>query len=589
MKKNILYSVFLWVLFPVFVSAQVKEIPLSNIPDNQTLISIVNDTIKISALPNVAAFSYIQLDLGDNHEKQICEQVKKNATFHLPSMPDGRYKIKFLHAPNADAAFTEWIAQGLYLQSYKGDFFFLESPVLKTNELILSGEISPQDYIEPDWNIHSDDAEIIKLARQITNKHRQPYDKVKAVHDWIAGNIYFDGDALYTPSTENAQLSGSIDVMNDKKTASGAGYANLAAALLRSLKIPCRVVKGVVLGTGETEEWDIENLSEEMPSHAWNEVFVSNRWVIMDIGKNSDLEYRYGEFISGKGVKNHYYFDPSIEAFSLDHRLYNENKEVVDEVDALIEKEIFEYAVFKNDLKSLQSYMKLYPDGKFTEACQEKITIIEWAMEDAFWSKTQEENSLESHQKYLQKYSDGRYVEECNRMIYKFEAAILWEKVDNSFNEDKLKDFLAQYGLSEHTPQAKQQLSSIYEKRGDDKMTRFDWIGAIQSYELALQYSDNSVLETKKSDAVSENLYAIFLGDPSIANGEKYMEACRAGAYYLSIYESLYKMYFDAAEQAYKEEDYIQAKEYFTKVSERNRGDSFDTKAKKRLKQLEKR
>lgn len=85
--------------------------------------------------------------------------------------------------------------------------------------------------------------------------------------------------------------------------------------MLRSIDIPCRYVRGQ-LRTKEfkgSNEWDEKNLV----SHAWNEVYINGRWVIIDLTLNSNHNFSKGEFL--KADVDHEHYNPSLEAFSDDH------------------------------------------------------------------------------------------------------------------------------------------------------------------------------------------------------------------------------------------------------------------------------
>ncbi|MDI6705166.1 MAG: transglutaminase-like domain-containing protein [Bacillota bacterium] len=84
-------------------------------------------------------------------------------------------------------------------------------------------------------------------------------------------------------------------------------YAYLVAALARSLDIPARVVYGSVVD---------RNNGWEPQLHAWNELQVDGRWVIVDA--TWDAGYiKNGKFVSSPSNK---YFDPDNEEFAATHK-----------------------------------------------------------------------------------------------------------------------------------------------------------------------------------------------------------------------------------------------------------------------------
>ncbi|MBA1336609.1 MAG: hypothetical protein HPY66_3044 [Firmicutes bacterium] len=81
----------------------------------------------------------------------------------------------------------------------------------------------------------------------------------------------------------------------------------MVAALARSLDIPARVVYGSVVD---------RNNGWEPQLHAWNELQVDGRWVIVDA--TWDAGYiKNGKFVSSPSNK---YFDPDNEEFAATHK-----------------------------------------------------------------------------------------------------------------------------------------------------------------------------------------------------------------------------------------------------------------------------
>ncbi|MDR1554391.1 MAG: transglutaminase-like domain-containing protein, partial [Prevotellaceae bacterium] len=155
----------------------------------------------------------------------------------------------------------------------------------------------------------------MKNKLMITINCETDYEKAKSIHDWVAANIYYNMDGYYSSSYGSTDALG---VLQNKKTVCQ-GYANLTAAMLRSLQIPCSVVSGYALGIGTSGSWSIRNIVEAT-NHAWNEAFISGRWIIIDATWDSDMQYRNSQFDSGKGLRGWKYFDPTLEAFSFDHK-----------------------------------------------------------------------------------------------------------------------------------------------------------------------------------------------------------------------------------------------------------------------------
>ena len=73
-----------------------------------------------------------------------------------------------------------------------------KSIVLAINKTIFPPQADPNTFLAPSWGVHSDHPQIIALAKEITFKHTNNYDKARAVHEWLATHIYYDFDAFFT-------------------------------------------------------------------------------------------------------------------------------------------------------------------------------------------------------------------------------------------------------------------------------------------------------------------------------------------------------------------------------------------------------
>ncbi|MFP4697427.1 MAG: transglutaminase domain-containing protein [Eubacteriales bacterium] len=213
-------------------------------------------------------------------------------------------------------------AKNIILTKNKTGLVIKPSPVYFTNLFKEGNEIPTKEDVEFDinftktWIGESNYNKITDLALEITKGIDNDYEKVLAVHDWVADNIYYDYDAYYSGSYDDNRIKGSLlDALNDKRSVCQ-GYAELTEMLLLSLDIPCVVVKGYALGMSTTGRW--EGVDELDTNHAWNEVYVDGRWIIMDTTWDSRNKYEDGQYI--RSEKRYRFFDPTIEAFSFTHR-----------------------------------------------------------------------------------------------------------------------------------------------------------------------------------------------------------------------------------------------------------------------------
>ncbi|MDL2262203.1 transglutaminase-like domain-containing protein [Bacteroidales bacterium OttesenSCG-928-I21] len=300
--------------------AQIKTFRFSNIHNEETIFTIKNNSV--IEITNVAPYKendYLNIVLFECHSELL---IIRNGeiSFDLFCESDGRYEISIFA-----------VKAGIFIPCNKkclikknGEYFFEIPYLYENNGQIYFSDKNPQDFLVATVDIQSDDEKIITKAKEITIDCTDDYGRVKAIHDWVANNIYYDKDAYFSQSSS---VCDALGVLQGKKTVCQ-GYACLTAALLRSLQIPCRVVSGHGYGYGYGDKFDEPcsimpesyEIIGKVVNHAWNEAYVSGRWVIMDVTWDSDMEYRNGEFNRKKGLRGWKYFDTSIEEFSIDHK-----------------------------------------------------------------------------------------------------------------------------------------------------------------------------------------------------------------------------------------------------------------------------
>lgn len=156
--------------------------------------------------------------------------------------------------------------------------------------------ILPNDYIQSDWD------EIILLANNIIVGCKTNLEKTKAIYDWVTSNIAYDVDAYFS---NNIKDYTSLETLKEK-TALCNGYANLTAALNRSLGIKTKVVSGTLTLSDGTSI-----------RHAWNETLIDDKWISQDTTLGSGgIDATTGKFI--KQYSNNF-FNPSKEDFRTTH------------------------------------------------------------------------------------------------------------------------------------------------------------------------------------------------------------------------------------------------------------------------------
>ena len=159
-----------------------------------------------------------------------------------------------------------------------------------------------------DTLVQSDDEDIINRALSITAGKTSDYEKVRAIHNWVAENTWYEVDSV---------IVGSAAVLKYKRSVCH-GYASLTAALLRAAGIPAKIVTGFALGVSGTEA-DFYDISGTATNHAWVEAYADGRWIIIDTTWDSGNKYENGVYSKQVACKQTY-FDISLADISKDHK-----------------------------------------------------------------------------------------------------------------------------------------------------------------------------------------------------------------------------------------------------------------------------
>lgn len=275
------------------------------------------DKINVSGRLNNNLHNYLLVVFNKNNDGENNIKVKRGAFEGEFDIPNKNETLVELYAGEEEyGTFESIILDYVVIEKQNGEWCFAKSPVYEKNAALFGKKKDKSECLNATKRIQSDDKELIRLAEDITEGIDDEYEKVRAVHDWVAENIYYDFDALASGNYDN------LDAKNVLKTKKGVceGYANLMAALLRSVDIPCRVQNGYALGIGTDKEWNSSNTNTSESNHAWNEVYADGRWIIIDATWDSQNKYKDGKYITGNFITE-VYFDSTLEFFSLSHKL----------------------------------------------------------------------------------------------------------------------------------------------------------------------------------------------------------------------------------------------------------------------------
>lgn len=116
-------------------------------------------------------------------------------------------------------------------------------------------------------------SECVERAFMLAQDAENEGDVVRNVYDWLVEHIEYDDAKAEELSSTTGYIPNPDDTLSD-----GSGicfdYASLAAAMFRSLGIPCQIVTGYV--------------SPNQLYHAWNMVYIDGEWISARVSVEPD-------------------------------------------------------------------------------------------------------------------------------------------------------------------------------------------------------------------------------------------------------------------------------------------------------------
>lgn len=140
--------------------------------------------------------------------------------------------------------------------------------------------VYPSQYV---WYTNEEDA--VRLSYDLCNGVSDPEEMARIIYDYLVENMSYDFDKAAAVAA--GQLSGYIPDLGEVLTARKGicfDYSGLLAAMLRAHGVPVRLVIGY--------------LSPDGIYHAWNQVWIKDKWVWMDatLGpKDNHTEANYAQ------------------------------------------------------------------------------------------------------------------------------------------------------------------------------------------------------------------------------------------------------------------------------------------------------
>ncbi len=322
MLKKRLLSLLLSLLMVSSILAPTFAFPISfhQSIDSYT-VDCNNQTVSVTA-GKAYQSGYLLIRLGDssgNIVRQVTASAKNEIELSVADLSDGIYYVEIFTGSSKTGTFTAYASgyNTLPIEIYEGIAMMVVSDNWVYNlGLFLSNR--SDSFALTYYKETPTSKKLAAAAATITKGLTTDYDKIKAVHDWMVANIAYDYDHSDSKIKTDAEKVYSLRYTNAK------GYANLAAALLRQCGISTKVVSGYAQTTDKPLTPDHKNAE----AHHWNEAYdtASARWIIFDTCWDAANVYEDSTITYADGFDR--YFDPTLEAFSTDHLLdQNEDTE----------------------------------------------------------------------------------------------------------------------------------------------------------------------------------------------------------------------------------------------------------------------
>jgi len=222
------------------------------------------------------------------------------ATIALSDIPDGSYLVRVGYVNNGFKQYRDRYAYTLEVKSGVGTFKVI--PHYASNLKVVANEKT--DAVTVSTYMGTPSAAFVKQAKIITDSLTNNYDKVKAIHDWVADNMYYDFSDGTT--VRGADANDEIFPGGGLKRGLCGRYATVTTDLMRAAGFPAKTV------SGNGEDGGV------WVSHAWTEVFVEGRWVFMDTTYDSKNNFINGQF-SNQVKCTQTYFDIPVSEWSCTH------------------------------------------------------------------------------------------------------------------------------------------------------------------------------------------------------------------------------------------------------------------------------
>lgn len=254
-------------------------------------------------------------ELSVIHKKHY--KASNSIRYDVDSIPPGIYFLNIYVANSIWGEYVGYYTNNHIIISIDLHTVGMVEPIAFLENSIKIGRVFDNAYSSKPRSLT--DQRIKRVAKQITQGIVVNYLKVKAIHDWVANNVFYDKDSLDYDFYIYRDHSPLITLTTLKGVCQG--YANLTDALLSSLGFKSIVVPCFALGQSTAGGWKETYNTTCAANHVMNAVYIDHRWILMDVTWDSHNSYEKG-IRNRRGIMSitHQYFDPTLFSISNTHR-----------------------------------------------------------------------------------------------------------------------------------------------------------------------------------------------------------------------------------------------------------------------------
>lgn len=281
--------------------------------------------IVITDLPHLSAGQEIQVRiLAPARSLYVFEDMlpcRLPAYLDPGPLPDGEYRLHLYETVASGRRLDLTLAGGIPLKARSGELHLIHpAPFERNRDLFLtlsedfvrkyrSALVPCSEYIPK---------QVVSTAHGIVRHCFSHYDKILAVHDWVAENIHFDLDSIQSGSWLHARTD-ALSILETRRTVCE-GYSSLATALLRAVGVRAVNIDCFALGVSTNGDWSQPGNMTEPANHVVTFAYA-DRWIMMDTTWDSPKIFRDGRFQTSPGRSlSRKYFDATLAFFSYTHR-----------------------------------------------------------------------------------------------------------------------------------------------------------------------------------------------------------------------------------------------------------------------------